>query len=123
MIEYPIETTCCSLKIPFPFSSGLLTEQIHRTQFSPHNKDNQDPPSLPRKGVQASTTRGRTQTRPIQTKHRKYQPENAYDSFSHVCDRIGGPESTRPGQEGPIQYLVRGIFIAASRGPGIIRVI
>lgn len=28
-----------------------------------------------------------------------------------------------PGQEGPIRYLVRGIFIAASRGPGIIRVI
>lgn len=46
-----------------------------------------------------------------------------HDSFSRVCDKISGPESTRPGQEGPIQYLVRGIFIAASRGPGIIRMI
>jgi hypothetical protein len=32
-------------------------------------------------------------------------------------------KSTRPGQEGPIQYLVGDIFIAASRGPGIIRVV
>lgn len=30
---------------------------------------------------------------------------------------------TRQGQKGPIQYLVGDIFIAASRGPGIIRVI
>jgi hypothetical protein len=40
---------------------------------------------------------------------RKYQSENAYDSFSHMCDSISGPESTWPGSRGtnpiPVRHL------------------
>lgn len=101
------------------FPLGKLTEQIHRTHCSPRIKIIK-PPSLPRKGVQASTTQGRTRTQPILTM-RGQVLTIIVESFSDVSMESMDQNSTRPGHKGPIQYLARDIFIAASLGPGEIR--
>jgi hypothetical protein len=108
-MEYPIETSSRTLR-----QWGVARTDPPYT-FPPHN---QIQIKLLGKGVQASTTQGRTRTQPS----RGGGLENAMTHFSHVCDG-GKPKSTRPGQKGPIRYPRGDIFIAASQGPEVIRVI